>query len=273
MPAPPVVLTIAGSDSSGGAGIQADLKTFTRFRVYGASALTALTAQNTTGVQGIHAVPASFVALQIASVADDLAIAAAKTGMLANAEIVAEVANWAETGRLGQLVIDPVMVATSGDALIDAAAVAVMKKRLFPHAALITPNLAEAARLCDAAPAASIEEMAAQARLLCAGGAKAVLVKGGHLGAVAQRPREAIDVLARVDGISVLRGAWVESPNTHGTGCTLSAAIAANLALGRDLAEAVAVAKRFVGRAVARAAGQRLGAGSGPLNHLDADTA
>ncbi len=274
---PAVALSIAGSDSSGGAGIQADLKTFTRFGVFGATAITALTAQNTRGVQDIHAVPAAFVSAQISSVTSDLTVAVTKTGMLANAEIIAAVAQWAERGCLGQLVVDPVMVATSGDLLIDMTAVAAMTDRLFPHAALITPNLNEAAALCDAAAAGSVAEMGEQARQLLALGPDAVLVKGGHLEGGGQKggsdaPSEAVDLLVTRDGEAVFSGPFVESRNTHGTGCTLSAAIAANLALGYGLNDAVSRAKRFVGRAISRAVDQQLGSGHGPLDHLGAAT-
>ncbi len=256
-------LTIAGSDCSGGAGIQADLKAFTALGVYGASVITALTAQNTTGVQGVDVVAPLFVAAQMRSVLGDLNVRAAKTGMLANAAIIASVAD--ELARVPDipLVVDPVMVATSGDALIDPAAVETLKTRLIPRATVITPNLPEAAKLLGVAMAHGETEAARQLAALAKLGAKAVLLKGGH----GEGP-EAVDLLW-IDGrITRLASPRLATRHTHGTGCTLSAAIAALLAQGLDLATAVTRAKAFVHRAIASGADLRIGRGHGPIDHL-----
>ena len=262
---PPVALTIAGSDSSGGAGIQADLKTFSAFGVFGTSAITALTAQNTQGVRGISAVAPEFVVAQIEAVLDDLPVAAVKTGMLATAEIARAVADLAAAGRLPRLVVDPVMVASSGDRLLEPQAERVYRELLVPQAAVITPNLREAEVLLGGA----ITTLAAQreaARALGALGAGTVVVKGGH--AVADEPDAAVDVVWDGRSMSELRGPRVPTENTHGTGCTFAAAIAAGLAAGRSSGEAIRTAKEFVSRAVASAASWRLGHGHGPLDHL-----
>ena len=262
MTTPSIALTIAGSDSSGGAGIQADLKTFTALGVYGASVITALTAQNTTGVSAIHTPDAEFVRAQMAAVLDDLTVGAIKTGMLANARIIAVVAEELARHPSPPVVVDPVMVATSGDRLLDADAVDIMRSRLFPRALVITPNLAEAAALLDAGRAGTLEEMERQGRELLRYGSRAVLMKGGH----AAGDAKGSDLLITADGRrQVIAGRWLETRNTHGTGCTLSAAITAGLALGRDLETAVADGLDFVHRAMAAAPG--LGAGHGPLNH------
>jgi len=259
----PIALTIAGSDSSGGAGIQADLKTFSAFAVYGASVLTALTAQNTRAVHAVHAVPTAFVTAQIDAVLSDLDVRAIKTGMLANGAIVAAVAD-----ALGQrpdlpAIVDPVMVATSGDSLLDPAAIEALRHRLLPSAALLTPNLAEAARLLDAAPAMTLDEMTAQARGLRALGCRAVLIKGGH-----GTGDEATDVLLTDGGITVLSRPRLATTATHGTGCTLSAAIAALVASGVPLIGAVERAKMYVWQALAAGRELGVGAGNGPLDHL-----
>lgn len=262
----PVALTIAGSDSSGGAGIQADLKTFTALRVYGASVIAALTAQNTRGVSGVPAVPADFIAQQIDAVAGDLVVGATKTGMLGKADAVAAVCDGLERHDLGALVVDPVMVATSGDVLLAADAIAVVKARLIPKAMVMTPNLAEAARLLGARPAASLAEMEVQARDLLAFGAAAVLLKGGHMTGA-----EANDVLVmrdRPDAPQRFSAPRIETRNTHGTGCTLAAGIAAYLALGFELGDAVAGAKRFLGDALVSGRDLRIGSGRGPVDHL-----
>jgi hydroxymethylpyrimidine/phosphomethylpyrimidine kinase len=259
----PAALTIAGSDSSGGAGIQADLKTFTAFGVYGASVLTALTAQNTRGVQAVHAVPPDFVTAQIRSVVDDLAVKAIKIGMLATSEIIAAVAAELAKSPDIPLVLDPVMVATSGDPLIADAAVDTLKSVLIPRATLITPNLLEAARLLGSTIAN--DEVAATRQLdaLAKFGAEAVLLKGGHgTGA------EAIDLLWLGGRVTRLVSPRLATRHTHGTGCTLSAAIAALLASGHDLAVAVTRAKTFVHRAIAAGASLTIGNGSGPVDHL-----
>lgn len=260
---PAVALTIAGSDSSGGAGVQADLKTFSALGVYGASVLTALTAQNTTGVTAVHAAPATFVTAQIDAVLSDLDVKAIKTGMLADASIVAAVAAALDACPAVPVVVDPVMVATSGDRLLQPDAVAIYKSRLFQRATLITPNLPEAAALLDAPMATSLSEAEAQARALLALGPAAVLVKGGHAAGTA-----AIDVLASRSGLRHVSAAWIDTRNTHGTGCTLSAAIAALLAAGETLDRAVDGAKRYLTAALSAAREQRLGKGHGPVDHL-----
>lgn len=259
-----IALTIAGSDSSGGAGIQADLKTFSALGVYGASVLTALTAQNTRGVSAVHAPPPAFVAQQIDAVLDDLAVAAVKTGMLANAGIVLAVASALEQRPRLPLIVDPVMVATSGDRLLEPDAITAYKARLIPRAALITPNLPEAAALLDQPIVTDLAGAEAQARSLLALGCGGVLVKGGHRVAA-----EAIDVLALADGtLHHISAPWVETANTHGTGCTLSAAIAALVAAGEPIESAVRGAKRYLTAALQAGANQRIGHGHGPVDHL-----
>jgi hydroxymethylpyrimidine/phosphomethylpyrimidine kinase len=262
----PIALTIAGSDSSGGAGIQADLKTFTALGVYGASVLTALTAQNTRGVSAIHAVPPRFVAQQIDAVADDLRVAATKTGMLSDRATVLAVAESVRRHDLHPLIVDPVMVATSGDLLLASDAVDAVRDDLLPLADLVTPNLAEAARLLSTSVARTEAEMEAQARALLALGPKAVLVKGGH-----GESSEAVDILAIVDASTMrLAQQRVATRNTHGTGCTLSAAIAAYLARGEPLVAATRLAKQFVHAALLAAVDMRIGHGAGPVDHLHA---
>lgn len=259
-----IALTIAGSDSSGGAGIQADLKTFSAFGVYGASVITALTAQNTRGVQGIERVPASFVAAQLDSVLPDLDVGAIKTGMLADAEIVETVAGVLRAvPSRPPVVVDPVMVATSGDVLLRPEAVDALRRELVPLATLITPNLAEAAILLGSSKAESEAQMLDQARALLALGCRAVLVKGGHAGGEA-----AVDVLADATGIERLPLPRVDTPHTHGTGCTLSAAVAALLAQGTALSDAVRRAKAYVWEALQHGRGLGIGRGCGPLDHL-----
>lgn len=256
------VLTIAGSDCGGGAGIQADLKTLAALGCYGMTAITALTAQNTLGVQGIHPVPASFLKAQLQSVIEDIGVDAVKIGMLHAPEIV-EVVAWAiDHYQLKNVVLDPVMVATSGDRLIASDTVQVLVRELFPRAALITPNLDEAALLLQR-PITDASGLAAAARELLAMGAQAVLLKGGHL------PGNAlVDVLLQL-GQPLLRmaSARIPSRNVHGTGCTLSSAIAAHLALGQGLTEAVQAARHFIRAAIAAGAAVQTGHGHGPLNH------
>ncbi|RTH40887.1 bifunctional hydroxymethylpyrimidine kinase/phosphomethylpyrimidine kinase [Thermus scotoductus] len=254
-----MALNIAGSDSGGGAGVQADLKTFFRFGVYGASALTLVTAQNTLGVQRVHLLPPELVYAQIQSVAEDLPVHAAKTGALGSGEIVAAVAEAVARFGLRPLVVDPVMVAKGGDPLLAEEAVAALKKRLFPLADLITPNRLEAEALLGR-PIRTLEEAKEAAQALLALGPKAVLLKGGHL-----EGEEAVDLLATREGVQAYAAPRVATRNTHGTGCTLSAAIAALLALGKPLAEAVAEAKAYLTRALKTA--PPLGHGHGPLNH------
>jgi hydroxymethylpyrimidine/phosphomethylpyrimidine kinase len=298
-----VALTIAGSDSGGGAGIQADLKTFAALGVHGASALTALTAQNTRGVRAIHVAPPAIVRAQIEAVLEDFDVRAIKIGMLGSAEIVEAVAAslpsplagegqgvrgrrasaWPATGASwrdpssGQaspghlppqggkgggpfIVCDPVMVASSGDALAGVGFVAAVKARLLPLVDCLTPNLAEAAALLGAPIATSEDEMTEQGRALLALGPSAVLMKGGHLAG-----EDAVDFLVTAEGVRRFAAPRLASPNLHGTGCTLSSAIAAHIALGADLAEAVAAAKEFVRAAIERGRDVKLGEGSGPL--------
>lgn len=260
---PAMAMTIAGSDSSGGAGIQADLKTFCAFGVYGASAITALTAQNTRGVSGVEPIRPQFVSDQIAAVLTDLAVNAAKTGMLGTKAIVDAVVDALEPWPDLPLIVDPVMVATSGDVLLADDAIDTIRKRLLPRAALITPNLPEAARLLETSEARTDAEVVSQARALQGFGARAVLIKGGHgVGA------EAVDIL--VDGEKVTRHvlARIETPHTHGTGCTLSAAITALIALGVPLAEAVTRAKQYVWKALESGRHHRIGHGRGPADLL-----
>ena len=256
------VLSIAGSDSGGAAGIQADLKTFAALGCYGMTAITALTAQNTVGVQGIHPVPAAFLKAQLQSVIEDIGVDAVKIGMLHAPEIV-EVVAWAiDHYRLKNVVLDPVMVATSGDRLIASDTVQVLVRELFPRAALITPNLDEAALLLQQ-PIVDADGLDAAAHALLAMGAQAVLLKGGHL------PGDAlVDVLLQ-PGQPMLRLASTRIPsrNVHGTGCTLSSAIAAHLALGQGLAEAVKAARHFIRAAISEGAAVQTGQGHGPLNH------
>ena len=256
----PIALTIAGSDSGGGAGIQADLKTFMRFGAYGTSVITAVTAQNTTGVRAWEAVSPALVRAQIDAVAEDLRPDALKSGMLGDAVVVDAVAGGIEHHRLSPYVLDPVMVATSGDPLLSTGTVERIVERLFPLATLVTPNLDEAALLVGE-PVTSPAEMEQAARTLVDRlGACAALVKGGHLsGGVL------VDVL--YDGRSIQRFVHdrIATTNTHGTGCTLSAAIAARLAYGAPIGDAVETALDFVHRAIATAPG--LGSGHGPLNH------
>ena len=257
------VLTIAGSDPSGGAGIQADLKTFAAFRVYGMAALTALTVQNTRGVRGFHALEPGFVMAQVEAVLDDIPPAAVKTGMLANAAIVRALASLLERRPVPNLVVDPVMVATSGDLLLEPDAVEAVRRLLLPRAAVITPNRPEAEALLDRR-VASAADAAEAARALAALGPKAVLLKGGH--PPDGRPRESTDLLFDGERVHELTLPWVDTRHTHGTGCTLSAALAAGLGRGWPLLEAARRAKRFVWDGLAH--GFPLGGGRGPVNHL-----
>ncbi|HEV8662462.1 MAG TPA: bifunctional hydroxymethylpyrimidine kinase/phosphomethylpyrimidine kinase [Candidatus Methylomirabilis sp.] len=253
-------LTIAGSDSGGGAGIQADLKTFTAFRVYGMSALTAITAQNTLGVQGVHVLPPEFVVAQIRSVLGDIGADAAKTGMLATADIVEAVARELRAFELRALVVDPVMVAASGDPLLDPGAEEAVKQVLLPLALVVTPNLDEAAILAGE-KIRDLPGMKEAARAIHALGARHVLVKGGHL----PGPR-VLDVLYDGQEFIVREGPRIETTNSHGTGCTLSAGIAAGLARGQAVPTAVAAAQAYVAEGLRAAVA--IGKGRGPLNHL-----
>jgi hydroxymethylpyrimidine/phosphomethylpyrimidine kinase len=256
------VLSIAGSDSGGGAGIQADLKTFSALGCYGMTAITALTAQNTTGVQAIHGVPASFLKAQLQSVLDDIGVDAVKIGMLHSPEVV-EVVAWAiDHYGLKQVVLDPVMVATSGDRLIAEETVSVLVRELFPRVQLITPNLDEASLLLQH-PLTAADQLHNAAQALLDMGAKAVLLKGGHL------PGDVLcDVLQTPGNDAVVFEATrIHSRNVHGTGCSLSSAIAAHLALGQSMSDAVAAARAFIRRAIADGADVKTGEGHGPLNH------
>jgi hydroxymethylpyrimidine/phosphomethylpyrimidine kinase len=258
----PRVLTIAGSDSGGGAGIQADLKTFAALGCFGMSAITALTAQNTVGVRSIHAVPLSMLRDQVDAVVEDIGVDAVKIGMLHSADTVREVAAALQRHGLRTVVLDPVMIATSGAVLIDTDAVDVLVRELFPLATVVTPNLDEAALLVKH-PLASEPDMEAAARQLVEMGAPAVLLKGGHLAG------DTVSDLLLVRGGQPLwlRGPRIATANTHGTGCTLSSAIASHLALGADLPRAVRLGRDFVRSALNAGARVRTGAGSGPLNH------
>ncbi|TNC16316.1 bifunctional hydroxymethylpyrimidine kinase/phosphomethylpyrimidine kinase [Methylobacterium terricola] len=262
-----IAVTVAGSDSGGGAGIQADLKTFSALGVYGASVITALTAQNTRGVQAIHDVEPDFVARQIESVFTDLDVRAVKIGMLSRASTISAVAEGlARHGAGLPVVLDPVMVATSGDRLLADDAVEALRQKLLPHASVLTPNLPEAAVLLGEGIAADEAAMLDQGRRLLALGPRAVLMKGGH----AAGP-ESVDLLVG-PGEATLRltGPRIETRNTHGTGCTLSAALAAGLARGRALPEAARDAKAYLSAALAASDRIRIGHGHGPVHHFHA---
>ena len=255
-----VALTVAGSDSGGGAGIQADLKTFAALGVYGVSAITAVTAQNTRGVSAVEALSPGIVAAQIAAVVDDFPVAALKTGMLANTGIIGAVARVLRVSRVGPLVVDPVMVAKSGDRLLDSDAVAALTRDLLPLAAVVTPNLPEAEVLTGMA-VRTLEDQREAARRIVRLGARAVVVKGGHSAST-----DIVDVLFDGQTFTEFRAERVPGTSTHGTGCTFSAAIAAQLALGKTLADAVPLAQAYVATAIRNAPG--LGDGHGPMGHL-----
>lgn len=258
-----IAVTIAGSDSSGGAGIQADLKTFSALGVYGASVITALTAQNTLGVQAIHDVPAGFVAQQFDSVFSDLSVRAVKIGMLSQPDVIAAVAEGLDRHGATHVVVDPVMVATSGDRLLAPAAVDNLRNLLLPRAVIVTPNLPEAAALVDMPVPHDEAAMQAVAERILTLGPKAVLVKGGH-----GHGPESTDLLVTPDGIRRFSAPRVATKNTHGTGCTLSSAIAALLARGATLEEAVAGGKAYVSAAIAASERLSIGAGHGPVHHF-----
>lgn len=258
-----IALTIAGSDSGGGAGIQADLKTFSALGVYGASVLTAITAQNTLGVSAVHAIPAEMVTAQIDAVLSDLDVKAIKVGMVADAAVINAIAS-ALSGSDIPLVVDPVMVAASGDRLIDDGAEAAIVERLFPIATIVTPNIPEAAVLAGEPEAQSVAEMEEQAKRLAATG-PAVLLKGGHLSG-----DDSCDVLVVCGAVSRLSAPRVSTRNTHGTGCTLSSAIAAFLAQGEALPDAVAHAKGYLTGALNAADQLSIGKGHGPVHHFHA---
>jgi hydroxymethylpyrimidine/phosphomethylpyrimidine kinase len=257
----PVALTIAGSDSGGGAGIQADLRTFAFHRVHGTCALTCVTAQNTMGVTRVDALPPEAVTAQMAAVAEDIGIQAAKTGMLLNQAIIAAVAQQIEAIALSHLVVDPVMVSRTGAQLIDDAAIVTLRERLIPLAAVLTPNRYEA-QILSGMEITTLQEMQAAAQKILSLGAKAVLVKGGGM----TGDLRGVDVWFDGDRMDTLQTETVDTTDTHGTGCTLSAAIAANLALGLDTFEAVQQAKAYVTTALRYAL--RIGKGQGPVGHF-----
>ncbi len=258
-----IALTIAGSDSSGGAGIQADLKTFAALGVYGASVITALTAQNTQGVTGILDVPPDFIAAQIDAVFSDLDIAAVKIGMLSRTVAIETVARGLTRHKARNIVLDPVMAATSGDRLLAPDAVGALRRLLIPRALIVTPNLPEAAALTGASVARNEREMEIQARQILELGASNVLIKGGH-----GEGEDSVDLLIEQGELVRLSAKRIATKNTHGTGCTLSSAIAAGLAKGADLVTAVQDAKTYVTAAIAAAGRLQVGHGHGPLHHF-----
>ena len=259
----PRVLSIAGSDSGGGAGIQADLKTCSALGCFGMTAITAITAQNTCGVSGIHAIPAAMLASQIDAVASDIGIDAVKIGMLHDSAVVDVVAQAIRRYRWPHVVLDPVMVATSGDRLIAEETLDVLVRELFPLASVVTPNLDEVALLLGR-PVQDEDQFEGAARELLQRGAQAVLLKGGHLPGV-----DVVDLLVQSDASPLrLSSARIDSRNTHGTGCTLSSALACYLALGQPLAEAVRAARAYILQAIAQGADVQTGHGHGPLNHF-----
>jgi hydroxymethylpyrimidine/phosphomethylpyrimidine kinase len=262
-----IAVTIAGSDSCGGAGIQADLKTFAALGVYGASVITALTAQNTQGVTAIHDVPADFIAAQLDAVFTDLDIGAVKIGMLSQVPAIRAVAEGLTRHDAQNIVLDPVMVATSGDRLLAVEAIAALRRELIPRALVVTPNLHEAAALTDTPLAQNEAEMEAQARQILSLGPRNVLIKGGH-----GESDESVDLLVGASGVIRLVAKRINTRNTHGTGCTLSSAIAAGLAKGLDLAAAARAAKTYVTEAIAAADQLTVGHGHGPLNHFWSQT-
>lgn len=266
MPVPisvPIAVTIAGSDPSGGAGIQADLKTFSALNVYGASIITALTAQNTHGVYSIHTLPADFIHAQIKAVFSDLDVKAVKIGMLADADVIRSVARGLEQYYQGPIILDPVMVATVGDNLLNTDAEQLLKSALIPKADLITPNLYEAAKLLGQPQATNEFEMKEQVQRLIGLRPKAVLLKGGHLAT----SHEAIDM--SYDGAEIVRftAPYIETKNTHGTGCTLSSAIAAFVAQGQSWQDAIELAKAYITKALEYADSINIGSGAGPVCH------
>jgi hydroxymethylpyrimidine/phosphomethylpyrimidine kinase len=259
----PIALTIAGSDSSGGAGIQADLKTFAALGVYGASVITALTAQNTAGVSAIHDVPAEFVSAQIDSVFSDLDVDAVKIGMVAHAATIDAIAAGLARWSPKYVVLDPVMVATSGDRLLPEEAVAALRTKLIPRASVITPNLPEVAALLDEPIAESEAEIKRQGRRLLQLRCPAVVIKGGH-----GKGAESIDYLITASGMLALAAPRVATRNTHGTGCSLSSAIAAGLAKGEEMETALRNAKGWISAAIAAADRLGVGRGHGPIHHF-----
>lgn len=270
---PPVALTIAGSDSGGGAGIQADLATFAALGVHGASAITAITVQDTTGVHRVHPVPAEIVVAQVRAVVDDLQPTAVKTGMLGESDIVRAIGALAAEQLLPRLVVDPVLGSTSGHSLAGDGVVESMREHLVPHALVITPNTDEAAVLLGCGPASNVDEQSAHARALLDLGCTAVVVTGGAFGCAPASHGSAhhiqrTDVVATARGVRVLTGPEIDTRNDHGTGCTFASAIAGSLAAGLPLDAAVEVARSFVRQALLTSATWQLGRGRGPVSHL-----
>lgn len=259
----PIALTIAGSDSGGGAGIQADLKTFSALGVFGTSVITSLTAQNTLGVQGVLAIPPAFVQQQIQSVLTDINVGAIKSGMLATAEIIAAVAESLTSYSHLPYVLDPVMVATSGDRLLAQDAIRTLIEKLLPLATIVTPNLHEAAVLLNTSVASSPAQMQRQGEQILALGARAVLMKGGHAA-----DDQATDLLVTASGVEVFSAPRLTTNNTHGTGCSLASAITAGLAKNMSLNESVQQAKQYLHQALLHADQLHIGRGSGPVHHF-----
>jgi len=270
VPEPRVVLSIAGSDSSGGAGIEADLRTFAALGAHGAVAIAAVTAQNTTGVTASLAIDPALVAAQVEAVCADLSVTAVKTGMLAGPATVEEVARLAQAGLLPHLVVDPVLVSSTGHLLMAPGGVDAYRESLSPRAEVLTPNLRETAVLlgCELEELSTIEAMADAARALCALGPAYCVVKGGHLLEAGATESRAPDVVCGPDGITTLDGPRIETRNDHGTGCSFSAAVAVGLGRGSAPLDAIRDAKDFVASALRGAAHWRLGAGHGPIDHL-----
>ncbi len=259
----PIALTIAGSDSGGGAGIQADLKTFSAMGVFGCSVISSLTAQNTLGVQGVLPIPPAFVQQQIQSVLSDIKVGAIKSGMLATADIIAAVADSLAVYPQIPFVLDPVMVATSGDRLLAEDAIQTLIEKLLPLATIITPNLHEAAVLLNTSTARNLEQMQQQGEKILSLGARAVLMKGGHTDA-----EQATDLLITSTGIEAFSAPRIQTKNTHGTGCTLASAIAAGLAKQLSLADSVKQAKTYLQNALIHSEKLHIGQGSGPVHHF-----
>lgn len=259
----PIAITIAGSDSGGGAGIQADLKTFSALGVYGGTVITALTAQNTLGVQGIQGIPTDFITQQMDSVYGDLYANATKIGMLSTADGIETVAQSLATHRVNRVVLDPVMIAESGDTLLEKSAVDTLKSVLFPMASLVTPNLHEAAHILGCDRAETIDDMKCQAEKILTLGSESVLIKGGHFVA-----DDATDVLLAADGFHLFSAPRLDTNNTHGTGCSLSSAITAHLARKYDLTSAVEKSKIWLSCAIKQADTLNIGRGYGPVHHF-----
>jgi hydroxymethylpyrimidine/phosphomethylpyrimidine kinase len=268
---PPVVaLTVAGSDSGGGAGIEADLRTFAALGVHGAVALTAVTAQNTYEVRAVCALEPEMVRAQVEAVVEDMVVAATKTGMLARPATVWAVAQLAREGHLPNLVVDPVLVSSSGHALMEEGGVVAYREDLIAHATVVTPNLLEAAVLCGVAPhtLTTTDDLLRAARTIQAMGATYVVVKGGHYARGTVTAERAPDVVVGPSDEFVLDGVRIETPNDHGTGCSFAAATAARLALGDEPFDAIRFAKQFVATALAGSVHWRLGKGHGPIDHM-----